>query len=90
MLRNLILLQIKMKVGNARLHNWRIGLTHDVDERRKHWTETEKLDTRQWESWQADSLTDAQDLEASFILEGMQGGTGGNLSPWKDVFVYVF
>ena len=40
--------------------------------------------------WTADSLSDAQDIERHFISKGMKGGTGGDLSAYKTVYVYVF
>jgi len=40
-------------------------------------------------AWKADSLSDAQDIEAYFIDRGMDGGTGGNLSATKTVYVYI-
>ncbi len=77
------------RVGEAETVNyglWRIGLTHDHTERWEGW-EKPKF----WLYWQADSLDDAQEVEAFFIHEkGMQGGTGGDLSPHKTVFVYIF
>lgn len=67
---------------------YRIGLTHDLDERKKHWATQESV--KYWADWQADSLSDAQDIEAQFIKKGMKGGTGGDLSSRKTVYVYVF
>jgi hypothetical protein len=69
---------------------WRIGITHDLAERKIYWRDTEKKDIDHWKDWQADSLSDAQEIEAHFINKGMKGGTGGDLSPNKDVFVYIF
>lgn len=69
---------------------WRIGLTHDPAERKQYWTEKES--TACWSQWQADSLSDAQAIESHFINndKGMKGQTGGDLSPWSPVYVYVF
>ena len=69
---------------------WRIGLTHDLTERKAHWRDTEGLDIKYWKDWQADSLSDAQDIESQFINKGMDGGTGGDLSAKKTVYVYIF
>jgi hypothetical protein len=66
---------------------WRIGLTHDLYERKTQWAKETSVGL--WSDWQADSLSDAQDIERHFINKGMKGGTGGNLSN-KPVFVYVF
>lgn len=69
---------------------WRIGLTHDLAERKTYWRDTEKQSVNLWSDWQADSLSDAQAIEADFIAKGMKGGTGGNLSAYKTVYIYVF
>jgi hypothetical protein len=69
---------------------WRIGLTHDVAERKAYWRDTEKQSVTYWADWAANSISDANDIEAHFISKGMKGGTGGNLSPYKPVYVYVF
>ena len=38
----------------------------------------------------ANCLSDAEEIEAEYIVKGMKGGTGGNLSPDQPVYVYVF
>ena len=81
---------INVKVGTAGYNIWRIGLTHDPDERKRYWTETEKQITIYWSQWTADSLADAQEIEAYFINKGMKGGTGGDLSARRAVYVYIF
>ena len=43
-----------------------------------------------WRNWTADSLSDAQDIESYFIDKGMKGGTGGDLSSYRAVYVYIF
>ena len=69
---------------------WRIGLTHDPDERKQQHEDDEKS-TKYWKQWVADSLSDAEDIESYFINDkGMKGGTGGNLSAHKTVYVYIF
>ena len=85
-----IMSAINTKVGNTKFSIWRIGLTHDLAERKKYWKDTEKLTVDYWSNWTADSLADAQDIEAHFIGEGMKGGTGGDLSARSTVYVYVF
>ncbi|MGD0058251.1 MAG: hypothetical protein ABSD58_02425 [Verrucomicrobiia bacterium] len=85
-----IIAAITTRIGSSKFSVWRIGLTHDLVERKKYWADTEKLDTQYWTWWQADSLSDAQDIEAAFINKGMDGGTGGDLSLYKAVFVYIF
>lgn len=85
-----IISAINAKVGNTEYNIWRIGLTHDPAERKKYWKETENQNTDWWSQWEADSLSDAQDIESRFISKGMKGETGGDLSPWKTTYVYVF
>lgn len=85
-----IIAAIQHKTGTTNLGIWRIGLTHDLDERKAYWKNTEKETVTYWSDWIADSLSDAQDIEAYFIDKGMKGGTGGDLSSRKTVYVYVF
>ena len=67
---------------------YRVGLTHDPLKRKEEWGAKESV--KYWVQWPADSLSDAQDIEALFIRRGMKGGTGGDLSWNKTVWVYVF
>ena len=69
--------------------SWRIGLTHDWTQRKQEWKDDGK-DVTYWHVWEAESLTDAQNLESHFIALGLKGGTGGNLSERKTVYVYIF
>ena len=85
-----IMTEINSKVLKTQYGFWRIGLTHDLAERKKYWSKTEYQSTTSWKDWQADSLSDAQDIESYFINKGMKGGTGGDLSPNKAIYVYVF
>lgn len=86
-----IIAAIITRVGTSSYGSWRIGLTHDLTERKQHWKDTEKQDIQYWKDWTADSLADAHEIESYFINEkGMKGGTGGDLSPNKTVFVYIF
>jgi hypothetical protein len=84
-----IVSEIIAKVGKN-FPFWRIGLTHDLTERKKYWGGTCQMDTSHWTTWQAESLSDAQDVESAFINKGMKGGTGGSLSSRYNVFVYIF
>lgn len=69
---------------------WTIGLTHDPLERKQQ-HEADGKSTLYWKRWVADSLSDAQDIESYFInIKGMKGGTGGDLSSKKTVYVYIF
>jgi hypothetical protein len=77
-------------MGQSSYSVWRIGLTHDLATRKSYWKDTEKEDIQYWTNWTANSLSDAQDIEAHFINKGMQGGTGGDLSANKTVYVYIF
>lgn len=81
---------IEDKIGTSKYSVWRIGLTHDLAERKAHWRDTKKEDVSHWSSWTPDSLRDAMDIEAHFIAKGMKGGTGGDLSPQKTAYVYVY
>ena len=69
---------------------WTIGLTQDPANRKQQ-HKSDGKSTKYWEQWIADSLSDAQDTESYFInTKGMKGGTGGDLSPRKTVYVYIF
>lgn len=70
--------------------SWTIGLTHDsADRKQQH--ENDKKSTEHWKQWVADSLSDAQEIEAYFInKKGLKGGTGGDLSSYRTVYVYIF
>jgi hypothetical protein len=68
---------------------WRIGLTHDLVERKAYWASQGSVSS--WRAWEADTLSDAQAVESHFINERkMKGGTGGDLSARKTVYVYIF
>ncbi len=81
---------INSKVRTTALSAWRIGLTHDLAERKKYWRDTENQNVSDWSSWEADSLSDAQAIESHFIDKGMKGGAGGDLSAIYTVYVYIF
>lgn len=83
-----IISAIQTKVGNN-YSIYRIGLAHDLAERKMYWRDTEKQSVTYSSNWTADSLSDAQDIESHFIRKGMQGGVGGNLKTNQTVFVYV-
>jgi len=84
-----IIAAIQSKVG-SNYSIWRIGLTNDLAERKRYWKDTETQDIIHWKDWTADSLSDAQDIERHFVNKGLKGGTGGDLSAYKTVYVYVF
>ena len=85
-----IISAINSKISGTSASSWRIGLTHGLSERKQHWRDTEEQDVTHWTAWEADSLNDAQDIEASGIRAGMKGGTGGDLSSNKAIYVYIF
>lgn len=85
-----IVAAINSKVGTTQPSIWRIGLTHDLAERKKYWKDTKNQNVDHWSAWEADSLSDAQAIESHFINKGMKGGAGGDLSAQKTVYVYVF
>lgn len=69
---------------------WRIGLSHNPSDRKQEHKD-EGQNTKHWKQWKADSLPDAEDIESYFINEkGMKGGTGGNLSSNKPIYIYIF
>ncbi len=70
--------------------SWTVGLSHDPTERKQQ-HEADGKSTTYWKQWVADSLSDAQDIESYFInTKGMKGGTGGDLSARRTVYVYIF
>ncbi len=69
---------------------WQIGLTHDP-EGRKEQHRNEGRNVQYWQQWVTDSLADAEEIESFFInKKGMKGGTGGDLSQYRTVYVYIF
>jgi hypothetical protein len=91
MTKDSIIQAINTRVGRSDFNAWRIGLTHDLGERKTYWKDTEHQDVFHWTQWTADSLADAQEIESCFSNgKGMKGGTGGDLSPSKTVYVYIF
>ena len=58
-----ILAAIQSKVGATEYSIWRIGLTHDIAERKRYWRDAEKQSITSWSDWTAYSLSDAQDVE---------------------------
>ena len=86
-----VIAEIKAKVGRSQYSRWHLGLTNDVDERKKYWGKRQHADLSRWRDWAADSLREAQAVEGYFSSENMsEGGTGGSLSADRTVFVYIF
>jgi hypothetical protein len=76
-------------LSKTRYSGWRIGLTHDLAERKEFWA-AQGGHIGAWTAWKADSLADAQAIESHFTkARGMQGVTGGELFPDKTVYVYI-
>ncbi|MGH7227357.1 MAG: hypothetical protein ACRELF_29440, partial [Gemmataceae bacterium] len=73
--------EIVRRVGTSSFIHWQIGITDDEAKRKGEWKDNgENVD--HWASWQADSLTDAKDIETYFINEKkMRAGTDGDPSP---------
>jgi hypothetical protein len=84
-----IIAAIQAKVDSS-YNTYRIGLTHELAERKAYWKDTEKQTVTSWSAWIANSLSDAQDIESHFINKGMLGGAGETLSADKTLYVYVF
>lgn len=80
---------ISSKISGTKFSIWRIGITENGAKRKTEWRDKEKQNVDHWSCWQADSATDAKDIEAHFIAKGMKGGTGGDLSG-ATRYVYVF
>lgn len=84
---------IEYRIENSKTvdySKWQIGLTHNPEERKQE-HKNEGLNTKYWKQWEADSLSDAGEIESYFInKKGMKGGTGGNLNRHKTVYVYIF
>lgn len=79
---------IEARVKNTKVPkyaDWRIGITQNPKQRKKDWN-----DPQYWLLWKADSLEDAQAVEAHFIEKGMDGGTGGDLEDNVTTYVYIF
>lgn len=84
-----IVIGIEQRVQSSKTPNyksWRIGITQDVQQRYEEWEKPPHF-----LYWEADSLQDAQAIEAYFIHQkGMVGGTGGDLDARKMSYVYIF
>lgn len=91
--KQIIIDNITKRVNNSKtpnFSNWQIGLTHDPNKRKEE-HEKDNKNIKYWEQWIANSLSDAEQIESYFINDkNMKGGTGGNLSPNKKIYVYIF
>jgi hypothetical protein len=71
---------------------WRIGITQNLSKRKE-----EHGNPNYWLSFEADTLSVAQEVETYFINdypensdERMSGGTGGKMDDTAKTFVYIF
>lgn len=83
-----IMLAINLAVKGA-YSAWQVGITNYPHTRRAFWEKTN--DVSAWRVWEADSLEDAQAIEAYFIHDKkMKGMTGGGTGDDTGVYVYIF
>jgi len=69
-----------------RYEDWRIGLSHDPNQR---FIQVDK--PVNFRTWEADSLSEALAVEYHFLkTHGMQGDTSGDLEEGKPIWVYVW
>ena len=90
-----IKMAIKKRINDSKVveySKWTIGITTELTTRKEaHGNPT------YWQFWEADSLAIAREVEKFFLNEfpeqeskRMKGGTGGDMSPNKRVYVYIF
>jgi len=85
MQKSTVIADIDQRVMRAKTKDygiWTIGITNDP-ERRKG----EHDNPKYWQHWDADSESDARDIEKHFLDKGMKGDTGGGMNP---DYVYIF
>jgi hypothetical protein len=87
-----IIKEITATVVPTSFSAWRIGLTHEPQERKRHWKNVEEKDVSCWTTWRADSLTDAKDVEDYFVgVRGMKSVTNGEDWTLSNTgYVYIF
>lgn len=95
MIKKSIIAAIKKRIQDSTGKNyeiWRIGITHSPKARKE-----QHGDPKYWLQWKAESLKEAQAIEDYFLNEfppdskkRMSGGTGGNMVPGKDTYVYIY
>lgn len=90
-LKNKIKDRVKNSEGST-YSDWTIGITNEPANRKG-----DHNNPPYWNQWKADSLSAAQEVEDHFLNEfpsdkkkRMKGGTGGDLDPNEDVYVYIF
>ena len=77
---------IMIELGMSDYKLWTIGITED-SQRRKGELEATGEDVKHWRDWKADSEDIARSVEASFLHQGMKGGTSDGDHP---THVYIF
>jgi len=86
-----IIAGIEFKVGPSMSYSlWKIGLTNNPEERKKHLRSTEIQNVDRWSEWQANSLSEAEDIELHFLEKGMNGTPTRDLSRYKLAYVYIY
>jgi hypothetical protein len=86
-----IIAGIEFRVGpSASYLGWRIGLTHDLEESKRHWKFDESRGIDRWSDWQANSLGEAEDIQGHFTEKGMSSTGSGSLSRYKPIYVFIF
>ena len=76
--------QIISEIESIVIHypSWTIGITDDPDRRRQ-----EHGNPTRWYSWNAVLESSARSVEKYFLDKGMNGATGGGISPH---YIYIF
>ena len=86
-----IIAGIEFKVGPSMSYSlWKIGLTNNPEERRKRLRVAEVQNVDRWAEWQANSMSDAEDIELYFLEKGMSGNPTRDLSRYKAAYVYIY
>ncbi len=86
-----IIAGIEFKVGPSMSYSlWKIGLTNNPEERRKHLRVAEVQNVDRWAEWPANSMSDAEDIELYFLEKGMNGNPTRDLSRYKAAYVYIY
>jgi hypothetical protein len=79
----------KRIAGIGSYANLTVGITQDWT-RRKDEHSNDGKGVACWTCWEADSLSDAREVESCFLDKGMKGGGGGNMANNKTTYVYIF
>jgi hypothetical protein len=90
MRKSLIISAIEAKVATSPWDIWRIGITQDLEEQKVYWENSERQTLAYWSEWDANTLAEAQDVEAEMTRRGMKGSPAVRIVQGKQVYVYVF